>query len=409
MDILVENKKLSGTISSFPSKSYAQRALFLSLLAPGESDIEISHLSQDIQVALTIGEELGFLRKEANRYFLRPKPSLGQVDLDLGESGTCLRLIIPILGVLGLRGRLKRQGSLVNRTLDVYKDILPAKGYKIRQEGPYVYLEGRLGPGSYKVPGNISSQFVSGLLMALGYLEDSSSLSLTSPLESSPYVDMTIETMEDFKGQVERNGDKFTIGGSYKPCSYQTPGDWSQALFFLGAQAGLRGLDKNSSQADRMALNFFQDLGLGSSSGQILRLESFGPAKDLRILDAKHMPDSVPILSIIAASYPGTTRVINTQRLRLKESDRVTSTLAMLRSLGVEVKENKTSFEFKGRKSFKEATIDSYKDHRISMSAFIASTHASGPILVRGAEAINKSYPRFFEDFKSLGGSFHVK
>lgn len=395
MDIIVKNKKLEGSIRAISSKSYSQRALFISLLARGQSEIVINDLSDDIRAALAIVDKI---KSHGDRKTY--------LDLDMGESATCLRLLIPILGVLGQNASLVRRGSLAGRPLGPFMDLLPAKAYMIREDGPRLILSGRLREGFYEIDGNISSQFISGLLLALGSLEKTSQIKVRPPMESLPYIEMTMEVMEDFGGRVERQGNTFTCGGGYSPRSYEVEGDWSSALFFLAAGCEVTGLNPSSLQADRLALDFFKDLGMGNISQNGFLMSQISEPLGERILDARHMPDAVPILSVLSARIPGRTRVINGARLRLKESDRIRSTVSMLEALGVDVLEEEDGFSFTAAEGFRPAQIDSFSDHRIAMSAAIASGFARGPIKILGADSVSKSYPGFFGDLEKLGGSY---
>ena len=395
MDIIIKNNKLRGSIPAISSKSYAQRALFLSLLAQGNSDIEIHNLSDDIKMAMDISQAI-----KTN------EDKISYLNLNMGESATCLRLIIPILAVLGQNSRLKREGTLASRTIDIFLDLLPKHGVKIWEEDDFVFIEGQLKSGNYSLPGNISSQFISGLLIALGSLEKESKLIISTEIESLAYIEMTMDLMKQFGGKVKRQGNTFSCQGPYKPCSYSTEGDWSSALFFLVAGAELKGLNPNSLQADMNALSYLKTLGYENISNDGFLLKQVNTFADRRILDASNMPDSIPILSIASALAKGHTEVINIKRLRLKESDRVESTCQMLENLGVKVDIGENSFSFNSVESFKSCTIDSFMDHRIAMAASIAAGFASGPVKVIDAQVVSKSYPGFFDDFSSLGGEY---
>lgn len=414
MDILIKNKFLSGSIGASPSKSYGQRALFLALMAEGGASIKMhGPLAQDLERALALVECLAQVDIEADTYHVRPRLKDG-VQVNVGESATGLRLIIPILGAMGLGARIKREGSLVTRTLAPYMEILPKMGMTIKEEGPDLVIGGQLRPGTYPMPGDVSSQFISGLLMGLSYLDQESRVDLTSALGSSAYVSMTIEVMEVFGLPVKKERSSYLLGGKNsikKDILYEVEGDYSSALFFLGHGVGVRGLKKDSIQADRLALDYMKSsLGyVDRSKGDVLRLVQKRSPKDFRVIDADPMPDSVPILSVLSAAVPGTTRVVNIKRLRLKESDRVESTLALLRSLGLKPKLEKDSFSFSYQGPFKPSRINSFNDHRIAMAGAVASHFASGDILIENALVNAKSYPGFWDDLKSLGGEFYVQ
>lgn len=409
MDVLVNNKKLNGCLASVSSKSYAQRALFLSILAGGESRIFIKDLSDDIKVALDITRSLAHVKKEGNTYIINPRKAPSTIKINAGESGTCLRLIIPILARLGIKSRIKREGSLVNRTIDLYKEVLPQKGVAISEEADFINLEGRLFPGEYSLAGNISSQFISGLLIALASFEEESTIRLTSGLESKPYVDMTIEMVEKFGAKVSIEDRTYRLRGPYRPTDYITDTDWSSALFFIIGGAEVTGLRENSLQADMLAMDYLTSIGYKDVGVDGIRLSRSNRIEKDRIIDAKDMPDAVPALSIISALSPGTTKVINTRRLRLKESNRVVSTCHMLKNFGLQVKAYDDYFIFNSIASFKPGSIDSYNDHRIAMAASIGASFAEDKVLIKNAGVVAKSYPKFYNDFRKLGGEYSVQ
>lgn len=410
MNRIIENKKLSGEISAITSKSYAHRAIFCGGLARGESVIEINDLSKDIEASLNAVKALGVrVKKIGNKFYFNPPETFeGPVTLDVLESGSTLRFLLPVLAGLGLDAKVIRRGSLVGRTNSVYFDEFPKHGVHIREEGDSIYLRGKLKDFNFTLPGNISSQFISGLMLASGYCQEDFNIRLTNETESKPYIDMTIDVMKNFGVDVIENKNFYTCKGKFSPINYVVEKDWSNALFFLVAGVKVLGLNKNSLQGDREALEFLRDLGYVNISKEDFQLKKIKDSKKKVILDAKNMPDAVPILSIMAAHSNTDTEVINIRRLRLKESDRVKSTVDMLESLGVQVKLSEDSFSFRGVEKFKSAEINSYSDHRIAMAASIAATFADGPIIINDSQCVEKSYKNFFEDFKSLGGKTNV-
>lgn len=410
MNRIIENKKLSGEISAITSKSYAHRAIFCGALARGESVIEIHDLSKDIEASLNAVKSLGVsLKKIGNKfYFDPPEKFSGPVTLDVNESGSTLRFLLPVIATLGLDAKVIRRGSLIGRTNSVYFEEFPKHGVHIREDGDSIYLSGKLRDFNFTLPGNISSQFISGLMLASGYCQEDFNIRLTNETESKPYIDMTIDVMKNFGVDVIENENFYTCKGKFSPINYVVEKDWSNALFFLVAGVKVLGLNKNSVQGDRKALEFLKDLGYVNISKDEFQLNKIRDGKKNVLLDAKNMPDAVPILSIMAALSNTDTEVINTRRLRLKESDRVKSTVDMLENLGVEVKLNEDSFSFRGVEKFKAEKINSYNDHRIAMAASIAATFADGPIIINDSQCVEKSYKNFFDDFKSLGGKTNV-
>ena len=410
MNSIIENKKLSGEISAITSKSYAHRAIFCGALARGESVIEIHDLSKDIEASLNAVKVLGVsLKKIGNKfYFDPPEKFSGPVTIDVNESGSTLRFLLPVLAALGLEAKIIRRGSLVGRTNSVYFHEFPKHGVEIKEVGDTIYLRGKLRDFNFTLPGNISSQFISGLMLASGYCQEDFNIRLTNETESKPYIDMTIDVMKNFGVDVIENENFYTCKGKFSPVNYVVEKDWSNALFFLAAGVKVLGLNKNSVQGDRKALEFLKDLGYVNISKDEFQLKKINDAKKKVILDAKNMPDAVPILSIVAAHSNTETEVINIKRLRLKESDRVKSTIDMLRNLGVQVKLFEDSFSFMGVEKLKSAKVNTYNDHRIAMAASIAATFADGPITMNDSQCVEKSYKNFFCDFKSLGGKTNV-
>lgn len=409
MNIVVYPKKISGSINGISSKSYAQRAIFISALSKGVSFLKIDTISDDIKRALDTIKSLGCeIDLDENIYKIKPPNIYKSNTYNVGESGTTLRFLIPIISVLGLNGKIIREGSLINRPNDIYFDLIPSHGAFIKEDNEYIIQSGSIKEGIYELDGDISSQFISGLLIALSYLEKESKIIVNKELQSRDYVNMTIAILEKFGVEIIKDKNIYTIKNTPKGTKYIVEKDWSNALFFLAAGVEVIGLNKNSKQGDKEALLFLEDLGFFNISKDEFKLEKINKEKDIRILDAKNIPDTVPILCILSAITKGYTKVINTKRLKIKESNRVKSTIEMLRNLGVDVVEYSDSFSFNSVDEFKECKINSYNDHRIAMSATIASNFSKGKIEILGAESVNKSYVNFYEDFKNLGGEIDV-
>lgn len=410
MNRIIENKNLSGEIYAITSKSFAHRAIFCAALAGGESVIEIHDLSKDIEASLNAVKSLGVdVKKIGNKFYFNPAEKFeGPVTLDVNESGSTLRFLLPVIATLGLDAKVIRRGSLIGRTNSVYFEEFPKHGVEIKEVGDSIYLRGKLRDFKFSLPGNISSQFISGLMLASGFCKEDFNIKLTTETESKPYIDMTLDVMKNFGVEVIEGKNSFTCRGKFSPANYVVEKDWSNALFFLASGVEVKGLNKNSVQGDRKALEFLKDLGYVNISKDEFHLKKIRDAKKNVILDAKNIPDAVPILSIMAALSNTHTEVINIKRLRLKESDRVKSTVEMLENLGVEVKLFENSFSFRGVEKFKSAKIDSHNDHRIAMAASIAATFAEGPIIINDSQCVEKSYKNFYEDFKSLGGKTNV-
>lgn len=410
MDVVIKNKKLRGSIEGISSKSYAHRALFCSALAKGRSKLIIDTLSKDIINTIDVIKAMGCLVEVKGNEIIvdSSKGYRNKFFQSTGESGTSLRLAIPIFASLGIDSNIVREGSLIGRTNEVYFKVLPKHGVDIFEERQSILLRGQLKSGSYEVEGNISSQFVSGLLLALGNFKEESKIKIKFNLESKPYVDMTIDVMKKFGTSIVEGKNFYLVGGEYAPSDYIVEKDWSNALFFLIAGVEVKGLNINSKQGDKMALGYLEKLGYLNISENEVKLEKLKKAEDFRIIDARNIPDCVPALCIISALTPGLTKVKNISRLRLKESDRVSTTISMLRNLGVDVKEEENSFTFSSVESFKSCKINSYNDHRIAMAGAIAGTFSNGQVIILDSKSVEKSYINFFKDFKSLGGEYNV-
>lgn len=407
---LIENKKLNGKISGITSKSYAHRAIFCAALARGESILEIDNLSKDIEASINVVESLGVkVSREGSKFHIEtPEEYNKKTLIDVGESGSTLRFILPILGALGIEAEVIRRGSLITRTNSVYFDLFPKHGVSIKEEGEKIFISGKLKNYSFELPGNISSQFITGLLLAAGGIGQDCNIKLTTETESRPYIDMTIDVMDKFGVKVLENKNIYSSRGKFIGQDYIVEKDWSNALFFLGAGVEVIGLNKLSIQGDMKALKYFEELGLENTSKDSYKFVKKNEAKDKIIIDAKNIPDTIPVLSVLAGIYGKDVEVINIERLKLKESDRVESTIEMLKNLGVKVFLKENSFSFKGIKEFNSCKINSFNDHRIAMSASIAAGFAKGPIEIIDSECVEKSYKEFYKDLASLGGENHV-
>lgn len=410
MNRLVENKKLKGEIPGITSKSYAHRAIFCGGLAKGNSILEIDNLSKDIEASLNSMEALGVkLERDGNKFLISPPEEFNKrARIDVGESGTTLRFILPILGALGIEAEVIRRGSLVGRTNSVYFDLLPKHGVSIREDKEKIFINGKLKDYKFELPGNISSQFISGLMLASGGVGEACEIKLTTERESKPYIDMTIDVMKKFGVKVRESDNSYFCSGNFIGQDYLVEKDWSNALFFLASGVEVKGLNKNSIQGDKKAIKYFNELGLVNISNNSYKFIKKNEAKDKIIIDAKNIPDTIPILSVLCGIYGKEVEIVNIERLRLKESDRVKSTVEMLEKLGVRVTLKEDSFSFKSIKKFNSCEIDSYNDHRIAMSAAIAAGFAKGPVKIIDSECVEKSYKDFYKDLGSLGGENHV-
>jgi len=383
---------LSGTIRAIPSKSMAHRLMICAALAQQNTDILCDGTSKDI---------------EATRACLAAMKT-GD-PLPCGESGSTLRFLLPVVCALGLETEFHMEGRLPQRPLHPLDAQLTAHGAVLTRPRPDVLrVSGKLTPGDYTLPGNVSSQFISGLLFALPLLDRPSTLIVTGTIESLPYIRMTLDALQQFGVPVTMEKTVFRIPANpYRsPGTVGVEGDWSNAAFWLcagalGSPVTVTGLNPDSLQGDKEIFHLLAAFGAGTEQDGDRFTVSPAPLKAMDI-DASQIPDLVPILSVAAAAAEGTTRIYNAQRLRLKESDRIASVKAMLEALGAKAEELPDGLLIRGGIPLTGGTVDSCNDHRIAMAAAVASILCSGEVTVLQAEAVEKSYPNFWRDFQSL-------
>ena len=408
----------SGSVTAPPSKSDVHRAIICAALSKGVSTISPVALSNDIKATIGCIEALGAKTRLKNDALTVDGTTLfsnKSATLDCGESGSTLRFFIPVAALGGVNTRFVGSGRLPQRPIGIFTEALPRAGVECRTEGglPLV-ISGRLQSGEFKIPGNVSSQFITGLLFALPLLENDSDIVLTSPIESVGYIDMTIYTMSKFGVEVEKTDYGWHIRGNqtYKPCRYTTDGDWSQAAFFMvsGAISGsvtVNGVNSDSAQGDKKIAELISQFGAEvTQTGNSVTVKS-GKMKAITI-DASQIPDLVPVLAVCASFADGTTKIINAGRLRIKESDRLATTANLINNLGGSVKELPDGLEITGVKSLAGGFADGCNDHRIVMSAAACGAGLDGTIECSDAFSINKSYPEFFSDYNSIGGRADV-
>ena len=389
MDIRITPQKLSGVVTPPASKSMAHRAVLAMALADRQGILSNLSDSQDIQATRRCVEALKTPRSDGELPFL-----------DCGESGSTLRFVIPIALALAGGGVFTGRGRLMERPQGPYFDMFDEQGIFYEQKDGVLTIQGTLTPGVYRLPGNVSSQFVTGLLYALPLLTGDSTIKITTPLESSGYVDMTLDMLEKFGISVEnQNYETFRVPGNqtYQARDIAVEPDWSQAGFwyaaaFLDNPVQPSGLNSASAQGDKVVSELYWKL---AKPGDV-------------DIDVSGCPDLLPPLAVMAAIRQGTTRFVNAGRLRMKESDRLATTAAALNALGGRAEEGPDSLTVHGISAFAGGTVDGANDHRIVMAAAIAATHSAAPVTILGAEAVKKSYPSFWEDYKMLGGVVHV-
>ncbi|MDE6281896.1 MAG: 3-phosphoshikimate 1-carboxyvinyltransferase, partial [Oscillospiraceae bacterium] len=327
---------------------------------------------------------------------MSPLRRLAYPHLACGERGSTLRFLIPIALAVRGGGIFSGRGRLMERPQKPYFDLFDQKGIYHELKDGVLTVTGMLTPGEYRLPGDVSSQFVTGLLYALPLRDGDSEIILTSLLESRGYVDMTLDVLERFGITIEARENSFLIPGRqrYQPCPFTVEADWSQAGFWFAAKAlgnpvEINGLDFDTVQGDRVIATHAREL---SQPGDV-------------DIDVSGCPDLVPPLAAMAALRPGITRLTNAARLRIKESDRLTAVTQVLNTLGADVAEGPDSLTIRGKDTLTGGvTVDGFNDHRIAMMAAIAATRCEKPVTVLGAECVAKSYPDFWEEYERLGG-----
>jgi 3-phosphoshikimate 1-carboxyvinyltransferase len=333
----------------------------------------------------------------------------GQQSIDCGESGTTLRILLPILAALGKETAFGGAGRLPERPLDELLQLLERHGiHCVYAEPPRtlpLLITGQLRNGRYALPGNVSSQYISGLLFALPLLRHTSQIVLTSPAESAGYIRMTQRTLSRFGIKIRETAYGYSIPGGQQYTSsestFRAEGDWSNAAFPLcaGALAGemtVSGLDSDSLQPDKRILSLLEEMGASVSvtgdAVTVRRGELRGAS-----LDASGCPDLVPIAAVLMSLAQGRSRIYNAARLRLKESDRIAAVVGLITALGGKAQALPDGIEIEGQSALRGGgTVDSQNDHRIAMSAAVAALRCEKPVTLTGAEAVSKSWPGFF-------------
>lgn len=420
MTVNITPHKLSGTIEAIPSKSYAQRILLASALANDVTKIKIRSLSNDIVAAIDCIKTLG-AKVESDNGIITVTPNTESKTIakifDCNESGTVLRLTLPIACVLYENSTFKGKGRLLQRPLSPLKEELEKKGCKILQnDNSTLKLCGKITNGIYTLPGNVSSQFISGLLFALPLLEGDSKIILTSPLQSRGYVDMTIEVLERFGIIIKQSDNAYTVKGAQKyisPENITVEGDWSNSAFWLcaGALNGditVMGLNPNSKQGDRSIIDILSSMGANITQNED-QITVCGKKRLYNTsVDLSQIPDLAPILAAVASCAEGETLLFNAKRLRLKESDRINTICDMLEKVGCSVTSDDDCIKINGNDYISGGKADSHNDHRIAMSLAVCATMAKNNVIITNADAVTKTYPEFFNDYIKLGGIINV-
>ncbi len=415
---IVSGGRIGGRITPPPSKSAAHRALLCAALAGGGAVTGILP-SEDMRATLRGIEAMG-LSVDWDGWRATVASGGSQTDtVDCGESGSTLRFLIPIFAALGQPVTFTGKGRLPSRPLDIYADLLPKHGVSVSGHTLPMTISGKLTAGEYALAGNVSSQFITGLLYALPLCDGDSYIRLTTPLESAGYVDMTESALKTAGIIVEpawdngcRVGWRVPGNQTYKQQSLAVEADWSQAAFLLvagilGGDLTIDGLDITSAQGDRAIVDILTRMGADITSvGGSLSVKK--GALHGTVIDASDVPDLVPILAATAATAAGETRIVGAERVRLKESDRLAAMRQELAKLGADITETPDGLIIRGVPRLIGSSVCGHNDHRIVMSLAIASLNCDGDIVIDEAESVAKSWPEFFEDFNRIGGMAHV-
>lgn len=407
-DVEITPRKLSGTVSAPPSKSAAHRALICAALADGKSVLKINDISEDVKATIGCIEQLGAQTKFDGESItvIPPKNYPSKAEFNCGESGSTLRFMLPVAAALGIEAVFTGHGRLPERPVRELLEALQNHGIKASADFQ-IRISGKMTGGRFSIAGNISSQYITGLLLAFPLCGDCE-LEIIEPIESKPYIDMTVGIMRTFGINIENKNNKFKIKKqNYSAKDFQIEGDWSNGAALLACGATVKNLDKNSLQGDKEILGIFEKFGAEiaqKDGGFSVKKSSLSAIES----DASDTPDLVPIIAALAATAERTTLIKNISRLRFKESDRVAAIVNAVNSLGGNASANENEIIIRGVKSLHGGTVSSCGDHRIVMAAAIMAQDCEDKVVIKNADAINKSYPDFFSVYNSLGGEADV-
>ena len=398
MDIVqIENAALNGAVTLPPSKSAAHRAILCAFLAGGGT-VSPMIPSRDMQAAIGAANSL----------------KNGEKIINCIESGNTLRFFIPVAAALGKEVTFTGEGRLPQRPLGEYIELLPKHGVQIQSSGSLpLRISGKLQSGDFHIRGDISSQYITGLMLALPLLDGDSNIILTTPLKSKPYVDMTVNVLADYGVEIKETDSGYFVKGNQHYCvrDYTVEGDWSHAAFFMSAAAiggriTLKGLDMHSAQGDKAVCDVMRLFGAEVAADENGVTCAHRELRGIDI-DCDDIPDMVPAIAVTAAFAKGKTVIRGAQRLRFKESDRIEAIVSNLKKMDVGVTETADGMIIEPAR-VSGAALKGYNDHRIVMAFSVAASFANGGTTIDDAQSVNKTYPSFFDDFKQLGGKANV-
>ncbi len=405
MNIVIEPKPLSGSVKVPPSKSISHRALICAALSKGESVIKNVLECEDTDATIDALTALGaeFRTEGEYTYVKGITAPPAKAEINCHESGSTLRFIIPIAAALGVEATFNGSGKLPTRPITPYIEEFKNHGVEFLSEVMPYHIRGKLTAGQFRVTGDISSQFITGLMFALPLIDGGGTIVLTSPLQSKPYADITVQCMKEFGVETLEFNGNYSVKGiqEYVPSMFNVEPDCSQAAFFavanqLGSNVEILDMNPASVQGDKAIFDIIDNM---------IKIGDNYSGFDV---DASNIPDLVPVLTVLAAFADGTSHIRGCKRLRIKESDRLESISTVLNSLGANVSVINDELEIVGVKELSGGVCSSFNDHRITMSLAVASQRCTAPLTITDAECVAKSYPTFFEDFRLLGGECDV-
>jgi 3-phosphoshikimate 1-carboxyvinyltransferase len=413
---------LGGTVTVPPSKSYTHRAIILASLAKGASTIRNPLLSEDTLASIDACRKIGAQvdiqkdRIEIKGVFGAPKAPTDPIDVK--NSGTTLRVMTPVCSLCSEKVTLTGDDSIRKRPMQPLLDALEQLKVKTSSNGGFapVSVLGPLAGGRCRIVGDISSQFISGLLVACALAQDESSIDLLTPIKSQPYVDLTVDVLNKFSGQVEKGASAYRIPGRqiFHGINYEVEGDYSSAAFLmvaaaiLGSDVTVTNISINSKQGDRRIIDILRAMGVNVQVlEESVTIRGAGEIDGIQI-DLGDSPDLLPIIAVIGALANGKTLIKNVGHLRYKESDRLKAITTELNKMGAHVKEGKDFLEIKGVERLNGAHLSGWKDHRIVMALSIAALRAKGETVIDDAESIPVSFPGFDNVMRSLGADMDL-
>lgn len=414
MTLSVGGNRLRGSVSAVASKSAVHRLLICAAYSDAPTVIENVTFSQDIEATVRcLQQAVADVHREGNRLTVIPRHDrVLQPLMDCGESGSTLRFLLPVAAATG-GGVFVGRGRLAQRPLSPLYELLAGQGCRLSPAGQFpLTVSGGLTGDTFTINGGVSSQFISGLLLAAPLLNRRVRIVMTGKVESYPYIRMTVDALRCFGVSVVEQDHVFTVEGNYiSPRCVSAEGDWSNAAFWLvgaavshSTELTVSGLKPDSLQGDRRITQFLCEAGFTVKETPSA-VQVFGEGTRPLSVDAADVPDLVPVLAVLAAALPGKTVIANARRLAYKESDRLQSVYRMLTALGGHVAVTEDSLTIEGTGGLHGGTVDACNDHRIAMAAAVAALICRNEVKIIGAEAVEKSYPAFFEEWKQKGMS----